>query len=591
MGRILLSNRANWIKGLHKRYITSGFTLNYGNGFVKVYDKLNVHTNNYYISKDGAVVASNGTFSYKNLIGDIALRSLYEDFVSNGERIDIIRRDCFGSYFVTIIRNDEMIAFVDETGTYAIYYYHDIQGNYLITNTYYHVASETGRSVNLLANVEEQLEFCLIDNETPFQNVYRLMGNEVIIINRNHFKVEKVKCNYFHLESSDFEMVAKEIKDAIVLYTAKMNLFPGKPILFMTGGVDSRLSLASYLAASMSPTLCSWGGNNIKMNTKDEDAVVSKSIAVAEKLKYKYVDVSEEDPYSVTDISREQFEKYGEWATIYGNNKKWFNIFESKDECIYEFGYFGETIKGWELLDRIGNKYLTEDEFCRIYTGRQSYHFAPQSTIDLEDYRERVHKKIKRLIENLGMNSQALSKEDCMVLYYKYRLHADTKCCNFANIFGFCSPVLAHKAVADLINQCSYDYKQHDRINLYITKLIDECLLDVQYFTHSKYMQLDKKSLTLSYLKTDIRKQKLIDITQKLHIHSFLKKLKRKLKNNNSVQAQMLIQYANSINMYPYMLDSGIVIDEKSFDYPPMAISMLAQCQMIDNAINHDTKN
>ena len=584
MGRILLSNNSFWIDSLNKKFLNSGFNHNYEMDDIIVYDKLNVHVSNF-VKIDDSAIFCNGTFVYKNMIGEDALRALYIDFRNNDRKIDFVRRDCFGSYFVVIKEKNSTTAFTDESGTYAIFYYADDKGDYLVTNTYYHVASQTGQKLNVLANIEEQLEFCLIDNETPFENVYRLLGNEAIIINNDGFNIERVEQNHYCLQNLDFDKVAVEIKDAIVSNTEKMKLFSENPIIFMTGGVDSRLSLASYLAASMSPTLCSWGGSHIKMHTKDQDVEVSKEIAEVKKLQFIEMDLSEDNPYSITDISREQFEKYGEWATIYGNNKKWFAFFEKRDDCFYEFGYFGETIKGWELLDRISKKYLTAEEFCILYTGRQSYFFDSQSKIDLNKYRERIHNKIKKIISIYEMDPKKLSKEDCMVLYFTYRLHADTKCCNFANIFGFCAPVLAHKPVADLINQCPYVYKQHDKINLYITKLIDQKLLDVQYFTHGKYMILDKDTLTLNYLKSDLRKQRLIEFSKKLHIHSLLKAIKRKVKGNNSHQTQMLIQYANRINNYSFTKESGIVVSGKSFDYPPMAIAMLAQCQMIDNVI------
>ena len=50
------------------------------------------------------------------------------------------------------------------------------------------------------------------------------------------------------------------------------------------------------------------------------------------------------------------------------------------------------------------------------------------------------------------------------------------------------------------------------RINHYITKMIDSNLLNVEYFTHGKYMILDKQSLKLDYLESDNRKQKLIEM-------------------------------------------------------------------------------
>ena len=586
MGKIVVSNNFEWLKSLQKVFFDSGLNANFANDNLIVYDKLKVHVDNF-VQVENALIASNGTLVYKNLIGKEALIALYFDYEQCGKKIDSIRVNCFGSYFILIKENDSITAFVDEAGTYALYYYSD-QNNYLMTNTYYHIALVTGSDINRNSNIEEFLEFCIIDNETPFKDVYRLLGDEVIYIHNQELCVKKVSLNQYKLRNTEFESVANQIKEEIVYYTEKMRLFSEKPVLFMTGGVDSRLSLASYLAASMKPILCSWGGNYLKMNTKDADADVSNKIAVEENLEFRYIDVSESDAFEVDEIPVNQFDKYGEWATIYGNNKKWFALFEKNDVFSYEFGYFGEIIKGWEILDTISKDNITVEEFCKLYTGRQSYHFDSNSTFDIDEYKRTVHNKVKKISKKLGFDDSKLSKEDCMVLYYTYRLHADTKCCNFANMFGYCSPVLAHKPVADLINMCPYEYKQHDRINLYITKMIDSNLLNVEYFTHGKYMILDKQSLKLDYLESDNRKQKLIEISKKMHVHSLLKKVKRAAKSTNTDNARMLRGYANKINSYQYFVDSGIIVNEKTFDYIPMAISMLGQCQMLDSVFKHN---
>ena len=585
MGKILVSNNSGWSERLREFFFNSGFNVNFENDKLVVYDKLNVHVENC-VQIGDTVIASNGTFVYKNLIGREALIDLYSDYEQCGKKIKSIRANCFGSYLILIKENNSITAFVDEAGTYAMYYYSD-KDSYLMTNTYYHIALVTGRDISRISNIEEFLEFCIIDNETPFKDVYRLLGDEVIRIHNQQLCVEKVCVNHNELRNTEFESAANQIKDEIIKYTEKMRLFSEKPVLFMTGGVDSRLSLATYLAASMKPVLCSWGGNYLKMNTKDADADVSNKIATEENLEFRYIDVSESDAYEVDEISVDRFDKYGEWATIYGNNNKWFALFENNEDFTYEFGYFGEIIKGWEILDSISKDSLTIDEFCKIYTGRQSYHFDSKSMFDMYEYKRTVHAKIKKISQKLGFDDSKLSREECMVLYYTYRLHADTKCCNFANMFGYCSPVLAHKSVADLINMCPYEYKQHDRINLYITKMIDSNLLNIEYFTHGKYMILDKQSLRLDYLESDSRKQKLIEISKKMHVHSLLKKVKSAAKSTNTDNAKMLRGYANRINSYQYFVDSGIVVNEKTFDYIPMAISMLCQCQMLDSVFKH----
>lgn len=581
MGRIIVSNNERWKEKLSNIYEKSAFKLNYTCKYMSVFDKLNINVENYYEISDSEVIVNNGTLVYKDCVGQEALCAIYHDYINQSYDISTIRLHCFGSFFVLIISNGKMIGFTDEGGTYAVYYI-QIDDGYLITNTYYHVESITHQMINFNANIEECMEFCVLNNETPFKNVYRLMGNEFFLIDirNNRFKVNRAADNKYTLKTKNFEDTAKIIKDKMVEHTSKVKLFGYTPMIFMTGGVDSRLSLASYLASSIRPNVCSWYGNQDKMNTKDEDLIVSQKLAEVLNLVFEKVDVDDKFNGKIYD---DDFERYGELATIYGNNKKWFSIFENSRYALFEFGYFGEIIKGWELIDRIGKETINIDEFCRLYTNRQSYTLDEASTFDIKMYKKGVYDKIVQIAMDYNMNLDKLSKEDCMLLYYHYRLHADTKCCNLANLFGYCVPVLAQKELADMINQCPYIYKKDNRLNLYITKLIDNRLLEIPYFSHCKYMKLDKDSLKLSSIGKDKVKKILIQTIQRMGIASLLVKIKRRVIRDNANSDQLLNKLADDINQYPYFKDVGIIVNKDTFGYIPMAIEVYCRCLLLDS--------
>ena len=584
MGRILLSNNIAWKKELSQKYDNAGFRVSGNFEDMIVYNKLNVSTENYLEVSAGEIVACNGTLVYKNKIGPDALRLLYSDYIECDGDIKKIRRNCFGSYFVAIRTHGQTVCFVDETGVYSMYYY-SCNSQYLITNTYYHIESVLHNSINANSSLEEVFENCIYDNETPFNEVFRIMPEEVIYINNSSNTIKVLRCdvNCYLLKNTSFESVAEEIKDAIIRYTSKMALFSNEPVIFMTGGVDSRLSLATYLAAGIKPHVCSWYGNKYKMNTKDEDVSISKTIANELGLVFKEIDVCEDDCVS-TQVTKDSFDKYGELAAIYGGNKKWFEIFERSNVHAYEFGYFGETIKAWELLDQDENNTISLDRFCQLYTNRQKLSFSSDSTFEKKEYDAKIHNKIRHMAESYGMNLDNLSKEDCMILYYRYRLHADTKCANLANVFGYCTPVLANKEIADLINQCPYVFKANDRINLYITQSIDKRLIDIPYFTHTKYMSLNKDKLILVDTEENRRKQSIIRIIKALGLYPVLKKFKSSLISEDKRRQALQSKLADEINSFSFFKNAGIILNDTSIQYLPLAISMLCHSLMISFA-------
>ena len=95
----------------------------------------------------------------------------------------------------------------------------------------------------------------------------------------------------------------------------------------MTGGMDSRLTLAGDLAVDFAPILANWQGSPIYMNTKYDDYVVCEKIARENNLEFVSVDVSGDEPHA---IDSSMLELLGEYATIYGNNLNWHEIFKTQ---------------------------------------------------------------------------------------------------------------------------------------------------------------------------------------------------------------------------------------------------------------------
>lgn len=447
------------------------------------YKKINVNNDNFVKKSDGFIGIA-GTLLYKGQLGSNSLEAMYDDYVTHG--IKYVRANSFGTYVVAIQHGQELNLFVDESGNYAIYYYMR-DGVYLITNLLYHIRKVTGDSIDTVTLMEELNEYCILDNKTYLSSTKRLMGNELLTISleNNKIYVTNVDMNVYALGECDFEKNVDILTETIKKYAAMQKLISEKKVIFMTGGMDSRLTLAGDLAVEFCPDLANWQGSPVYMNTKYDDHVVCEKIAREKNLEFIPIDVSGDEPHA---IDENILRLLGEYATIYGNNLKWHKIFRTLNNYFYDFGYFGETLKEWTPLELAYHDNYTLEDYADLYLGRQKHDYTNVESEMLHEYRKAIIEKLRKICKDHEIKCNNLSKEDCMLLYYYYRTHADTKMVNFANIYGYSINLYAQKELIDYINQTPYEYKEGGKLNLALTKKLCEALLDIPYFSHCHYM-------------------------------------------------------------------------------------------------------
>lgn len=495
MSRMIITNSNEYFHELYNLNKNCGFKLsgivsgaiNFAN-----YKKKNCDNENFMRMPDGFIGIA-GTLVYKGQIGSESLKLLYEDYYVHG--IKYVRANSFGTYVVAVQKGEELDLFIDESGNYAIYYFWN-GGEYLITNLLYHIKKETKDSIDFNTLMEELNEYCILDNKTYLSSTNRLMGNEKLTINfkKQVLNVTDVCVNEYTLGKYSFEKNVDVLVETIKKYAKMQKLISEKKVIFMTGGMDSRLTLAGDLAVNYSPILANWQGSPIYMNTKYDDHIVCGKIAKATKLEFIPIDVSGDEPHTIDNC---MLDLLGEYATIYGNNLRWHNIFKNSDYSFYDFGYFGETLKEWAPLELSYHDNYTIDDYADLYLGRQKHRYTNVSPEMIQTYRGVVIEKLRKICTYHRIDCKKLSKEDCMLLYYIYRTHADTKMVNFANIYGYSINLYAQKELIDYINQTPYKYKECGKLNLALTQGLCKELLNIPYFSHCHYMNFVPTKMVL----------------------------------------------------------------------------------------------
>ena len=500
MGKIIITSNLNWLHNL-----SGNFEGKFKESFLKTteaysviaYHKLNIDNNeNVYVEGDNFVAAT-GTLIYSGKFGMAALRQLYYD--SESQTISEIRKKAIGSYCIAIKKDNRMVLFVDEAHTYSIYYY-VTDDNYLITNTYYHIGKSISGKVNDYALLERGIRRCIMSNQTPIKDVYKLGAREAIEIDieRKKIRLVEIDLNDYHMKYTNKKDAVSDIKKKIMEVSNLRNRFIHSYLHFLTGGIDSRLEMAIHKQAQSQVSIGYWTGKDVITNGTVQDANIAREIADYYGFDFTLFDVSQSFEDSVEDIGS-RADLLGEYASLYCGNTKWLDIFmKSKNFDSFGFGYLGESFRNLSNLDSsykepYGISNLVEDVYCRSGLEKKVVH--------LDGIYEFICNEFCDLLK-IGENRHALSIDAAFRLFTYSRFDADCILNNFVNQFAYSIPIFGQKVIADAIYSLPYSWLQHDSFSLALTEEIEAKLLEFPIYSHHRYFDYDpQKGVMMEKLK------------------------------------------------------------------------------------------
>ncbi len=560
MGKLIITNFTEWNSELRKCFTEAGLeeAVRYDSNafYLTLYKKINIKHSNYYQDGENAIYSA-GTFFYKGLFGENALIAIIKD----SEKLDVkgIRKNLIGSYVIAIKNNNILKIFIDETHTYAFYYYID-SIHYILTNTYHHIEKCVREKVNKWAFFERGTCSGNINLCTPYNNILKLSAREYISIDlkTNIWKILKCELNNYHVEYSSFEDVISTIIGRVEEVLSLRNKYMHNYLHFMTGGLDSRLELAFNLHKKNSTILGYWRGKDVITNGTEIDQKMGENIAKDKGLSYILYNVSESFEDAVKNASVIS-NKYGEYASLYAGNSKWFQIFEKLENIEYVgFGYFGETLRSLSELDThfrapYSMKKMIDDLYCR--SG------IKELIKSKEEFVRFIEKEYEYLLSNI--NKSKLSKDDAYKLFNYLRFDSNNLINNLVNSFTYSFPVLATKKVADAIFDIPYEYRKGDKITLELIKYYHNDLLNYPFYSHHHLLKYNSKknivdstfqSKILAKIKKIIYKTMIYD---KLYL-GYLQKIVRP----ESVENQKIFQKCMQIFNESYVLYEAEIVFE-----------------------------
>ncbi|WP_311066013.1 hypothetical protein [Halomonas sp. DWK9] len=185
----------------------------------------------------GYVFNEGSLFHYKKKLPDLS--SLWKSYELNC--------GVFAAFFVN---NDEIFIFTDPLSQYPVFFSEN-QGRFCITNDFYKAASFSGRGINSEAIFDCLTYFSPLKNETIACSVKTISEYQYIRVSMKKGHAE------FCIDTFEKDaMTTSSYNELMELclermqHRAKAVLAEHKPVIHLTGGLDSRLSFAAFLSVS-----------------------------------------------------------------------------------------------------------------------------------------------------------------------------------------------------------------------------------------------------------------------------------------------------------------------------------------------------
>ncbi|ELB2920785.1 MULTISPECIES: hypothetical protein [Vibrio] len=520
------------------------------------YKKLNNDKKDYFSSELGKV-SSVGSFIYRNQTGTDGLKNILIDFLSH-KNISKLKSAIIGNYSITIELENEFYCFCDGNDVFDLFYFLG-KDNWAISNNLNDVVSAIDGKVepNKNAILEMVIQNGILDNQTIFRSVFRLKGYEYLYLSREHQAplVLEHENIYFDIESHEgldyTDLVTKQCTDmAKIISSSYKNVS-----VCMTGGLDSRITLSSYLSVGVAPSLFYGVGDSSLTNTKMRDLEIVKLVKDEFDLNLKVMDWSA--GIDIDDSWSQLIEKFGLLGSVYSgipNVHK--SLSEFDGDSLVDFGYFGEPLRNVESLSAYKKDIFTLEQFIDdIYLDKNAKASLTQQ--EFEEFREYLYQKAKGVCVRYNLDTESLSKDDFCKIHNEYRKSADTALVNLMNYYCYSINLLSLPQIETMIKQIPAKEKANSSLMLKIVNHLDPNLLKLPIFSHCRNSIFCSKTYTLKLAKSEAFKEGLKSYIYKVGLYRTLKELYSKVRasknetpdKNGKIKEKLIDMYnANTYN-------------------------------------------
>lgn len=513
MSKFFLTNNIAYYKQIKQRIESSEYKTAFSyssSGFYALSTRKLSLNNDNGLKCEGGFIIITGTMAWEDGC-PISIDTLSRVYCQFGGDINVIRNSGIGDYAVSVFKENILYVFSEISGFYNIYYY-NYQGDWLISNSLYDLSVLlSGKlTLNKLALTEAIIQDGILLSDTYFKEINRLSGFNYIKIEDGRLRVIEEKHLYPLVEKGSIEEKAKKYSSLSTVYGKKMSTAYGTPCISMTGGLDARMVLSTYLSAGVKPHLYYGTGNSFITNTFNKDKEID--LLLSESFGLVFHDEKWSTTIPVDEFWPKFIELYGFYFETYGGSKTILDSIKNNQCQLLTFGYCGELLRNLPWIESRKSGFFTIEEYLN------DFYITPSTIKDIINpdvfysYIKEKHLKICRIYD---LDPDHISNEDVFYLSLERRKSADSKMLNLVNLMKYCSYSLGEYNHL-LAARVSARESSNSGFMLRCLNCLDSRMLDIPVFSHCHERQFDRASMSLIPLKEiSPRIQQIKDIIKK----------------------------------------------------------------------------
>ena len=486
---------------------------------------MSVNNQNGVVCDNGFAMVT-GTMAWKKgePIKEETLTDIYTSFTKD---VNQIRRSAIGNYAASIYKGGELYIFGEIIGFYNIYYY-NVNGEWLISNSLYDMAEalDGKLSLNKLAIVESTVQDGILLDETYFNEIHRLGGYNYLKVTTNNLQVIEER-HLFPLVSGTIKEKANTYAKQSKEYGHKISAAYGAPCISMTGGLDARMVLSTYLSAGVQPSLYYGTGNSFITNTFYEDKEIDKTFS--QKFNLVFYDESWATPNPLDKFWNKYLGLYGFYFDTYGGSDAVLESLKNNPCKLFTFGYCGELLRNLPWIEERKKDFFTLDEYIN------EFYITPSVIKEVKEpevYISYIREKQLRICQLYNLDPSHIANEDIFYLSLERRKSADSTMLNIMNFMKHCCYSLGEYNHL-LAGRVSVEEAFNSSFMLYCLDALKPEVLDVPVFSHCTIRDFYRETMSLSpQVKPKTKLQKIKNIIKMYFpfIFLLLKKTIRKEK-------------------------------------------------------------
>ena len=561
MSKFFITNNSEFFHKVKKRGENSPYSIAFeyeGNGIYAISSKkLTIDNQNGIQCENGFIIVT-GTMAWGagSAINMQTLQKIHQSFHCD---INNIRQHSIGNFAVSIMKEGVLYVFGEIAGFYNIYFY-NTGHNWLISNSLYDMAAVLNDklTLNKLALIESTVQDGILLGDTYYNEIHRLSGFNYLKIKEGELELIEEEKMYPMAKGTLDEKVEK-YKNLSKLYGGKMASAYGRPCISMTGGLDARMVLSSYMAAGVKPELYYGTGNSFITNTYHEDKEIDK--VFSQKFGLIFHDESWETPEPIDKYWEKYLDLYGFFYETYAWSDK---IFESikKTPCqLFTFGYCGELLRSLPWIEASKKDFFTLEEYLNDF-------YLPNNVmceiIPIDEYRKYIRTKYLKICKLYHLDINHIANEDIFYLSLERRKSADAVMLNLVNFMKYCSYSLGQYEHL-CAGRITCEEAENSSFMLHCLDALYPSVLEVPVFSHCTFRKFNRETMSLSPQNRTLLWRELIKFMKK-NIPWLFDFIKRIIRNGGSWKSQGTEEDKYILSLYGKYDEYGVFNSDKFDD-------------------------